>query len=345
MSENLWAEATGGETAPPPPPPAEPRRHSGWLILAIVAAAIGGLWLWSSRAGQAGALLHIGSQRGGTKALLISSGALDGAPYKVEWSEFPAAQNLLEAIGAGAVDVGLAGDAPFQFAYESGQPIKAVGGLSARPRPHGTLAILVPKGSAIHSVADLRGKTIATGRGSIGHYTLLRVLAANGLKPGDVKISFLSPGDSKAAFDSGSIDAWSTWSPYVPTALASGARIVADGADYFETYAFDVANADAAVAKKDILTDFLRREAKAYLWAKAHPDRFARILAQETGLPPAIALYHVTHQPFVRVPIDAALKVEEQTVVAQFRAAGALAGSRPLDDAYLPLDQGEPDGH
>ena len=69
------------------------------------------------RGGAASGTLRVGNQRGTTKALMLASGALDGAPYRVEWSEFPAAQNLLEALGSGAVDVGLVGDAPFQFAY------------------------------------------------------------------------------------------------------------------------------------------------------------------------------------------------------------------------------------
>lgn len=316
-----------------------------WPIVVIAALAIAGFPACTKQ-GNSGdqSVLHVGSQRGGTKALLLASGALDGAPYKVEWSEFPAAQNLLEAVGAGAVDVGLAGDAPFQFAYQSGQPIRAIAALAARPRPSGALDILVPAKSPIKDVAGLKGKRIATTRGSIGHYLILRALDANGLTPDDVKVTFLSPGDSKAAFDSGSIDAWSTWTPYVPAALAGGARIIADGSAYYSGAGFDVANAGAAQSKKAVLSDFLKREARAYAWAKSHPHDFARVLAKETGLPEDIAFYHVSHQPFVRVPIDAALKAEEAQVVANFRKAGALAGSQPLDGAYLPLDQGNAPG-
>jgi sulfonate transport system substrate-binding protein len=340
MTENLWHQ-TGGDDPPPPP---ESSKH-GWPFILIVAILLAGVYACTPRTREsAEVVLHVGSQRGGTKALLLSSGALEGAPYKIEWSEFPAAQNLLEAIGAGAVDVGVAGDAPFQFAYQSGQPIKAVGALAARPRPPGVLAILVPRSSPIHTAADLKGKRIATTRGSVGHYLILRALDVSGLKPGDVQITFLSPGDSKAAFESGAIDAWSTWSPYIPTALADGARIIADGSGYYKGTAFDVANARSAQSKKDALSDFLRREARAYAWAKAHPHEFAKVLARETGLPDDIAFYHVTHQLLSRVPIDTALKADERDVVANFRKAGVLAGSQPLDDAYVPLDQGEPHG-
>lgn len=344
MSENLWAEAAG-ERAAPPPPPVE-RRPRRWPLLVIALLVLAAIVAWATRGGgtaQAG-VLNVGSQRGGTKALMLASGALDGAPYTVVWSEFPAAQNLLEAIGAGAVDVGMVGDAPFQFAYQSGQPVRAIGAQSARPRPTQELAILVPAGSPIRDVAGLRGKRIATTRGSVGHYLILRALDADGLKPSDVEIVFLSPGDTKAAFDSGAIDAWSTWSPYTATALDQGARIVADGSSFLTGYGFDAGNAQSAVTKRAMLVDYLHREANALLWAKAHQPQYAAVLAQETGLPLKTALFHVRHLPMVRVPIDEALKAEERDVVAHFRNAGALAGTQPLDAAYLPLDPGDPHG-
>ncbi|TXC71306.1 ABC transporter substrate-binding protein [Sphingomonas ginsenosidivorax] len=338
---DYWAE-TGGE-APVVPPPAEPRRR-WWPLAVVVLLLVAGLWVWLNRTVAQGDVLHVGSQRGGTKALMLASGALDGAPYRIEWSEFPAAQTLLEAIGAGAVDVGVVGDAPFQFAYQSGSSIKAVGAQAARVRPTGGLALLVPAKSGIRTVQELRGRSIATTRGSIGHYLVLRALEAKGLKVADVKLLFLSPGDAKAAFDSGSIDAWSIWSPYTATAFAEGARSIADGRDYLTGYGFDAANADAATAKRTVLADYLQREARAQVWAKTHPQAFAKALAKDTGLPLAIALSHVLHQPSVRVPIDAALRAEEREVVAQFRNSGVLAGNRPLDGAYLQLDPGPPHG-
>lgn len=333
-----WTDDEG--VAATSPPAAKGLKRWWPLLLAVVLAA--GLYAWLGRGGPSGGVLHVGSQRGGTKALMLASGVLDGAPYQIEWSEFPAAQTLLEAIGAGAVDVGMVGDAPFQFAYQSGSPIKAVAVQSATSRPRESLAILVPARSRIVDAGGLRGKRIATTRGSVGHYLLLRALDAKGLKPADVRLIFLAPGDAKAAFDTGSIDAWSIWSPYSGTALAEGARVVADGAEYLSGYGFDAANASAATAKRAILTDYLQRETRALDWARAHPEDYAEVLAKETGLPLKIALFHAKHLPMARVPVDATVKAEERDVVAQFRKAGALTGNRLLDDAYLPLDQGAP---
>lgn len=88
--------------------PSLTRRHAILATGGFLALAACG------RGGEASATLKVGNQRGTTKALMLAAGVLDGAPYRVEWSEFPAAQSLLEALGSGAVDLGLVGDAPFE---------------------------------------------------------------------------------------------------------------------------------------------------------------------------------------------------------------------------------------
>lgn len=75
------------------------------------------------------------------------------------------------------------------------------------------LAIFVPEKSPIESLDDLREK-IATRRGSIGHQLILAAVEKMGWKA-DVQIMFLAPSDAKIAYSQGSVDAWSTWEPYV----------------------------------------------------------------------------------------------------------------------------------
>ena len=50
--------------------------------------------------------LRVGDQKGGNRSLLEISGYAKDLPYKIEWSEFPAAAPILEALNAGALDVG-----------------------------------------------------------------------------------------------------------------------------------------------------------------------------------------------------------------------------------------------
>jgi len=300
------------------------------LIAALTAAV---LLAGCGAPGEGGqTVLKVGSQRGGTKAILLASGALEGAPYRIEWSEFAAAQPLLEAVGAGAVDLGEAGDAPFLFAYASGARIKAV---QAGKSGGSSTALLVRKGSPIHDLAGLRGKKIATGRGSIGHYLLLRLLEEAGLKPTDVQIVFLSPGDAKAAFSSGAIDGWVTWGSYVALArLHDDATGLADGDGRLSGYGYEAASEAAIAGKRPQMEDFLRRLAKARRWAGEHPKEFAAALSKETGLQPDVALYTVQHYRIAPSAIDDAAVAEGRAVLDRFRAAGAVTSTRDPAGAF-----------
>jgi sulfonate transport system substrate-binding protein len=304
------------------------------LLVALLVLVGGGIWIGTRGGASAGPVLHVGNQKGTTKTVMIASGALEGAPYTVEWSEFPAAQHLLEAIGGGAVDIGLVGDAPFQFAYQAGSPVVAVGAHGMKQRPAEALAIVVPANSAIHTMADLRGKQIATTRGSIGHYLALEALDRAKLPADGVRFTFLAPGDAKAAFSSGAVDAWATWVPYLTSALGEQARVIADGRDYGRSYSFQVANRSAVATKRMLIADFLNREAKALAWSNGHPDEYARALSAETGLPADLARVAVGKNARIRMPINEDVIAAQREVLNGFVRAGALTASRPVEAGY-----------
>src|SRR6201993_4018904 len=115
-------------------------------------------------------VLRVGDQKGNAQAVMEAAGVLKDARYRIEWKEFAAAAPLLERLGAGGIDTGLVGDGPFPFAAAANLRAKAIAAI--RQSSEG-LAILVPETSAIHSFEELRGKKIATGRGSIGHQLIL----------------------------------------------------------------------------------------------------------------------------------------------------------------------------
>lgn len=279
-------------------------------------------------------VLRVASQKGGAKSLMLASHALDGAPYRVEWSEFPAAQGLLEAISANAVDVGAVGDAPFIFAYAAGSPARVVMATRVTGGGGGT-AIVVPSNSPIHSAADLKGKRIATGRGSIGHYLVLKVLEQAGLKPSDVTLVFLAPGDAKAALSSGSIDAWATWGSYIGFALLHDhGRVVADGHGLMHGIGFQVAGTTAIATKHAQLEDFLHRLTVAQRWEATHRPAYAAVLAKETGLPLDVAQYTVGLARGEAVPIDASVIAEERDTLATYARYGVIASPPAIDGAF-----------
>ena len=89
------------------------------------------------------------NQKSTIKVLLEVSGELKNVPYDIQFSEFPAAAPLGEALNAGAVDIGALGDAPYVFALGAGAPIKVVSIVHAEGRY--TTAMLVPKDSPLNN--------------------------------------------------------------------------------------------------------------------------------------------------------------------------------------------------
>lgn len=282
--------------------------------------------------------LRFGDQAGIQQALVEASGALQGAPYTVEWAQFPAAAPVLEALRGKAVDLGVAGDAPTLTALSSTDDIKIIAATQV-PQQYG-LSIVVPQGSTIQSVADLRGKTVSpTTQGSVGHYLLLQALTEAGLTADDVTVSFLQPVDAAAALSSGSIDAWSTWDPYTAVAEQSGARVIRAAEGLAPGLTFLDANTDALddAGKREAMQDFVARYGQAVQWAQEHPAEIAAIYSRLTQRPAAVAELMAQRANRNLVPIDTALVGRVQEVADNYEAYGVLRRSVDVSGAVQDL--------
>lgn len=269
-------------------------------------------------------VLRVGDQKGGVEAMLKVAGLLDNLPYTFEFSQFPAAAPLLEALNAGAVDVAWAGDAPVTFALANGVPAKIVS--AHRSNGAGT-ALLVKPDSPITTAADLKGKTIGTGRGSIGHALVIAGLKRAGLAPDQVKFAFLQPPEAKLALEAGDVDVWSTWGIYVSTGIvANRYRQVFDGENgVLSGLGFLVAHETAITQKRAAILDLVARAAHGRDWSTAHVDDYARYLATLVGAPFNIA--RDTHLRNINkaAPIDATVIADQQATADLYADAGVIA--------------------
>lgn len=267
-------------------------------------------------------VLKAGDQKGGLRALLESADALKGLSYDIQWTEFPAAAPLAEALNAGAVDSGPIGDAPAIFALAAGTRIKLIG--ANRSDPYGT-AVLVRPDSPLKSAADLKGKRIGTNRGSIGHFVALKALASAGLKPEDADIRFLPPADAKLALTNGSVDAWATWEPYTAMAETSGhARVLVSGRGLWSGLSYLAATDAALASKRAVLADFLQRVVRAQVWSYQHIPEFSATLARIIGIPPEAARLQFERRRTQWLPVDAALVGVQQQTADFYLQAGLL---------------------
>ncbi|WP_407159952.1 ABC transporter substrate-binding protein [Bradyrhizobium sp. STM 3557] len=283
---------------------------------------VAGILLGLATSANAQVTLRVGDQKGNSQAVMQAAGVLNDVPYKIEWKEFVAAAPLLEALGAGAIETGLVGDAPFTFAAAANVPVKAIAAI--RQSREG-LAILVPEKSSVKSFDDLRGKTIATGRGSIGHQLVLAALESKGWTTDDVKLVFLAPSDAKVAYSQGSVDAWSTWEPYVSQeeVLFKSRRIIT-GEGLTPGLSFQVATPAAINEKRAALEDFARRMTVARAWSQDHVEGYAETWGRLMNIPPAVAVNWLKRAKIRITPIDDDVVADEQKTIDLYAGAGLI---------------------
>ncbi|MFT4240758.1 MAG: ABC transporter substrate-binding protein [Acidovorax sp.] len=267
-------------------------------------------------------LLRAGDQKGGLRALLEAAGELKNLPYDIQWSEFPAAAPLAEALNAGAVDLGPIGDAPLLFTLAAGSQIKAF--AASRSDAYGT-AVLVRPDSPLKTAADLKGKSIATNRGSIGHFVSLKALASAGLKPADAQLRFIPPAEAKLALTQGAVDAWATWEPYTALAETGGhARVLVSGRGLWTGLSFLAATDKALAGKREVLRDFKERVERAQVWSYQNAQAYGQSLARIIGIPEQAARLQFERKATRWQPIDAQVLADQQKTADFYLAAGLI---------------------
>ena len=279
----------------------------------------------ANQASVSGVTLHVGDQAGtGAQALLTAAGLIGKLPFKVAWSDFTSGPPMLQAMGAGSVDVGGVGNAPPVFAAAGGSKIAIVGAYQANPLGS---ALLVPKGSPITSVAQLKGKRIAVAQGSSADYHLLTVLNKAGLSVHDVTLTYLQPAEGLAALSSGHVDAWDIWSPFIEQAeVQKNAKALVTGTGYGSPYSFAVASRAALAdpAKAAAIKDYLALVAQAHAWATNHQSAWAAVWAKASGLPDTVMVKAASDDSSLAVPITPAVITSEQQVSDAFTKAGLI---------------------
>ena len=266
--------------------------------------------------------VRIGSQKGAASLLVLKAQGelekrLGEIGHTVTWTEFPAGVVLLEGLNAGAIDFGLTGAPPPVFAQAAGADLIYV--LASKPSPD-SQAIIVPADSPIQKPADLTGKKIAVAKGSSTNALLVRALEHGGLKWGDAEAVFLLPADAKAAFEGGSVDAWSIWDPYYAAEqIATGARAIAtDGSIGWLNRSFYLASRTFATESTEALQILEETLADSETWQSTHAEDVAELLAAETGLDPEVHLLAESRRTFGVEPITEEIVVEQQALADLF---------------------------
>jgi sulfonate transport system substrate-binding protein len=260
--------------------------------------------------------------------------ALAGQGITVNWVQSAGSNKANEALRAGAIDVGSTAGAAALLARSNGSPIQVID-IFTQPE---WSAIVIPAGSPITSVADLKGKNIAVTKGTDPYFFLLQSLEAAGLTADDVTIQNLQHADGWAALQNGSVDAWSGLDPIMAGAEAAGATLLYRNIDFL-SYGFLNATESFIQTKPDVAQTVVDAYEKARAWAIANPEETAALLAEVSGLDVAVATKVITERTNFavdNVPGDAQVAVL-QKIGPVFVANGDVVDQASVDAALATL--------
>jgi len=281
--------------------------------------------------------LRIGYQKSSTLITLLKTrGSLEKAlaPLNVHisWNEFASGLPLTEALNVDAIDFS-ADVADTVPVFAQAAHARFVYVAQEAPSP-GAEAIIVRKDGTLHSIGDLKGKRIAVTKAAGSHYLLLAALARAGLKPSDVKTSYLTPADGRAAFERRSVDAWVTWDPYVASVdREADVRILADGTGLASYQRYYLASQSFADAHPQIVAVLFEQLKQAGDWLRAHPQEAANTLAPVWGLDAATIERANARRSYLVRPVAAQNFGEQQTIADAFYRNGLLPAEVPTKQA------------
>jgi sulfonate transport system substrate-binding protein len=295
------------------------------LILSLGTAVVAALPP-QARANAALKEIRIGTQKGGffpaVKARHTVEDVFRPLGIEIKWVDFQFGPPLLEAINVGSVDFGYVGDSPPIFAQAANARIRYV---AAVKQQGSTQAIIVPQDSPIRTLADLKGKRVAFGKGSSAHNLLVAALEKAGLAWSDITPAPLAPADATAAFVKGSVDAWSIWDPYFALAeLKEHARVVAFDKDVHKPNAFYIGAADfvdkypAQVARLNAVF------AAEGVWADQHHEEVAKAQAEATGVDIEAIRRFVDRSVYSVIPVNGEVIESQQAVADRFARLGLI---------------------
>ena len=206
---------------------------------------------------------------------------------------------LMQALSGGSVDVAIMG------AVISNFPSQGVGKIFLlNDIEYDTAKLYARPESGVSSIKDLRGKKIATVKGTTAHVFLHNALKANGMDSNkDVELVSMDMAGAVAAFISGAVPVVCTWVPFdvqirekVP-----GAKLISSAKEFYPGAAIMggwVAANKYYETKKEVLRKIIRA------WAKANDFLMART-------PEALKLIHA--KAYSNIPfsdIEAAWQAE-----------------------------------
>ena len=229
----------------------------------------------------------IGVQKGvAPNAIAIAEGWLTEAlGTEVDIVYFDAGRNVVAAMAAGSIDIGQVGSPPTSLAIANGVHCQV---FYMQCITGETQGLIVRGNLGVQDAQGLIGRKIATTFSSTSHYSLIKYLEANNVKPTDVAIIDMNTGDMLEAFVKGDIDGAYTWEPHVTNMKNNGGVMLTNSREMadrgYATMDLDIVRTEFAEQYPDVVGAYVRTMDRAVALHRSDPKAAAAALARFTGL-------------------------------------------------------------
>jgi sulfonate transport system substrate-binding protein len=272
-----------------------------------------------------------------------ATNTLAGAPYKVDYSEFIGGPPIITAESGGSVDLGDMAETPTIFAQAANDPVKVVAATVGADPSESPFGLVVPKGSPITSVSQLRGKTIAVQEGTVEQYVLIQMLKKADIPYSAVTVDNLAVTNASTAVASGKVDAAVLTQPLIALDVYAGtATQVVSAAAYAKTLGYLTASQAALdnPEKAAAIADFINRFYKAEAILRKNPMLAAETYVKTYDVPLAVAEAAVKTVQAVGTPITPAIISYQQQEADTFHQLGLVPTKLDVSKIFdLPYNQ------
>jgi len=264
--------------------------------------------------------------------LLQNAAGIQADTFRIDYSNFASGQLVIEALDGGAIDFGNMSEIPPVFAAAS--TIQSFRQIAVLHGDVNNQVVLVPRGSAATSLADLKGKRVGYVRATTSQYFLIRMLQSVGLAWSDITAIPMGVADGIAAFSNGQLDAWAIYGFPIQRAMATeGARILKTALGFLSgNYIISAhVNALADPLKSKLIGEYLRICKRAFAWGEAHQEQWTTLIAKDIGVPLEYVRteFRGRSDAYSLRPVDAAAIASQQNVADVFAAQALIP--KPVD--------------
>jgi sulfonate transport system substrate-binding protein len=303
----------------------------------VAAAGIAAMGLFGVDPAQAGPAIGISYAYYDPLSLVLKQKSFlqdaVGPDVTLDWVLSQGSNKALEFLRSNSIQFGQTAGSAALLGRTNGTPVQVI----ATTATSEWTALVVPAGSKIATLADLKGKRVAVTPGTDPNIFLLRALATVDLGAGDVTLVPLQHPLGRQALDRGEVDAWAGLDPFMAEAeLQNHDRLLYRNKALISPGTLLVRD-DFEVAHPEIVRQVLQAYSRARSWAIANPAAMAEILAKASGLSTDIARLQLSRVDFAGEAVGPAQQASILAAVPILKASGKITAGADIDHAGATL--------